>query len=226
MSATIGKIRWMQMSRSFANAPYCSCYPHEPARGDLLACLNSVTVFRSISNVRDESARRRVCSTPPRLATVTEGAVPMAEDTLASVIALHQPKRARSERPRTSAPRKRKPKVAKSESSESLIPAEFLPGDSAVAGTAPALPESVPAPPPAAPAPSASGVAPAGRWSVASFVLAAAAFTLAAVGLATDGWFARSLGSSDFAGWMFMAIGVSADLAALVTPICAARLWH
>ena len=151
----------------------------------------------------------------------------MAEDTLASVIALHQPEkgRTRSERPRTSAPRKRKPKAAKSESAESLIPAEFLARDPA-AEAAPALPESLPAPSPAAPAPSASGVAPAGRWSVASFVLAAAAFTLAAVGLATNGWFARSLGSSDVAGWMFMAIGVAADLAALVTPICAARLWH
>jgi hypothetical protein len=57
-------------------------------------------------------------------------------------------------------------------------------------------------------------------------VLAGAAFTLAAVGVTMNGWFARSLGSSDFAGWLFMAIGVAADLAALVTPICAVRLWH
>lgn len=152
----------------------------------------------------------------------------MGDDTLASVIALHQPKRARTraERSRASAPRQRKPKVVKPDDSESLIPAEFLPREPALAESAPPLPESLPAPAPAATTPAAAGVAPASRWSLASFVLAAAAFTLAAVGVTTNGWFARSLGSSDVAGWMFLAIDVAADLAALVTPICAARLWH
>jgi hypothetical protein len=41
-----------------------------------------------------------------------------------------------------------------------------------------------------------------------------------------NGWFARSLGSSDFAGWLFLAIGVAADLIALVVPSCAAGLWQ
>lgn len=59
-----------------------------------------------------------------------------------------------------------------------------------------------------------------------SFLLRAAALALAAVGMAMNGWFGHSLGSSDVAGWMFLAIGVTADLVALVMPTCAARLWH
>jgi hypothetical protein len=138
----------------------------------------------------------------------------MAEDTIASIVALHQPKRARTgaQRPGVKRPRRpRKTKIATSQSSDSVIPVDFLSRDSAPA-------ESLVTPP-------SAHVMPA-RRSVASLALAAAAFTLAAVGLTTNGWFARSLGSSDLAGWLFLAIGVAADLAALVTPICAARLWH
>jgi hypothetical protein len=137
----------------------------------------------------------------------------MADDTIASIVALHQPKRARtgSQRPVANRPRKRrKAKAAKSQSSESVIAVDFS-KDSAPA-------ESLVTPP-------SPHVLPVGR-SIASLALAAAAFTLAAVGLTTNGWFARSLGSSDMAGWLFLAMGVAADLAALVTPICAARLWH
>src|SRR5437868_3527498 len=111
----------------------------------------------------------------------------MADDTIASVIALHQPKRARTrtERPRANRARKRqKAKIASSQSSELLIPAEFSSRDSALA-------ESSPTPP-------SSDVMPAGR-PVSSLVLAGAAFTLATVGVSTNGWFARSLGSSDIA---------------------------
>jgi hypothetical protein len=138
----------------------------------------------------------------------------MADDTIASIVALHQPKRGRTAAQRPAAKRPRRPrrtKIAKSQASESVIPVDFSWKDSAPA-------ESIVTPP-------TSPVMPAGR-SIASLALAAAAFTLAAVGLTTNGWFARSLGSSDFAGWLFLAIGVAADLAALVTPICAARLWH
>jgi hypothetical protein len=41
-----------------------------------------------------------------------------------------------------------------------------------------------------------------------------------------NGWFARSLGSSDIASWLFLAVGVAADLVALVMPTCAAALWQ
>jgi hypothetical protein len=138
----------------------------------------------------------------------------MAEDTIASIVALHQPKRARTgaQRPGAKRPRRpRKTKLAKAQSSDSVIPVDFSWRDSAPA-------ESIVTPP-------SSHVLPAKR-SIASLALAVAAFTLAAVGLTTNGWFAQSLGSSDIAGWLFLAIGVAADLAALVTPICAARLWH
>jgi hypothetical protein len=59
-----------------------------------------------------------------------------------------------------------------------------------------------------------------------SILLRAAALALAGVGMAMNGWFAQSLGSSHVAGWMFLAIGVAADLVALVMPTCAVRLWH
>lgn len=61
---------------------------------------------------------------------------------------------------------------------------------------------------------------------MASIALMIAAFGLAGVGVTMNGWFARSLGSSDLAGWLFLAVGVAADLVALAVPSSAARLWH
>jgi hypothetical protein len=135
----------------------------------------------------------------------------MADDALASIISLHQPKRSRTGAQRVRAQRPRKPRKPKpaiapeadSEFSESLIPVDFVPADSASA-EAPVTPPQ----------------------RVAAILLAAAAFALAGVGVTTNGWFARSLGSSDTAGWLFLAIGVAADLAALVLPSCAAVLWQ
>jgi hypothetical protein len=54
------------------------------------------------------------------------------------------------------------------------------------------------------------------RLYLAPVLLTTAALALSAVGIAINGWFARSLGSSDLAGWLFLAVGVAADLAALV----------
>jgi hypothetical protein len=147
----------------------------------------------------------------------------MADDTIASVIALHQPKRARNgaQRVRASKPRKRqkaKPVAwpdAESPSSETLIPAGFSSVDSAFTGS------------PDAPSPTVKlpAVTPSHR-SLASIFLVAAAVALAGVGITTNGWFARSLGSSAVAGWLFLTIGVATDLVALVMPSCAAGLWH
>jgi hypothetical protein len=146
----------------------------------------------------------------------------MADDTIASIIALHQPKRAKTgaQRARSYRPRKRQKTRAapcpdaESQSSESLIPVDFSSANSV-------LVESPVTPPPTV---KLRAVTPPHR--VASILLAAAAFALAAVGITTNGWFARSLGSSDIAGWLFLAIGVAADLAALVLPSCTAGLWH
>jgi hypothetical protein len=66
----------------------------------------------------------------------------------------------------------------------------------------------------------------AGRRPVAPVLLQIAALVLAIVGITMNGWFARSLGSTDAAGWLFLAIGVAADLVALVMPFCAASLWQ
>ena len=64
------------------------------------------------------------------------------------------------------------------------------------------------------------------RHSFAPEILSAAALSLAGVGVAMNGWFAQSLGSSDAAGWLFLAVGVAADLIALIMPSCAAALWR
>jgi hypothetical protein len=146
----------------------------------------------------------------------------MADDAIASIIALHQPKRARTGAQRARAYKPRKPRKAKtapspdaeSRSSEPLIPVEFSSANSAFA--------ELPVTPPTDVA--LRTVTPSHR--LASILLAAAALALAGVGITTNGWFARSLGSSDIAGWMFLSIGVAADLAALVLPSCAAALWH
>lgn len=61
--------------------------------------------------------------------------------------------------------------------------------------------------------------------SPAAYLCVTAAFALAATGIVMNGWFARSLGSSEVSGWLFLAIGVAADAAALAVPSCAARLW-
>jgi hypothetical protein len=64
------------------------------------------------------------------------------------------------------------------------------------------------------------------RHCLARALLTTAALALSAVGIAINGSFARSLGSNDFAGWLFLAVGVAADLSALVLPSTAAGLWH
>jgi hypothetical protein len=151
----------------------------------------------------------------------------MADDTTASVIPLHQvppKKRAKTSAERAKAYRQRtrqKAKVAvsadaESLSSASLIPLEFSSGD-------PAFAEPPVTPPPTVTLHLAEPVTPS-RRQVAPVLLSTAALALAGVGITMNGWFARSLGSSDLAGWLFLAIGVATDLVALVMPSCAARL--
>jgi hypothetical protein len=153
----------------------------------------------------------------------------MADDTTASVIPLHQvplkkKDKTGAERAKAYRPRKRQrakaaiTAAAESPSSESLIPPEFLPADCAIA-------EPSVTQPPAATSHPDEPIA-ASRRHVAPALLSTAALALAAVGITINGWFARSLGSSDVAGWLFLAVGVAADLVALVLPSCAAGLWQ
>jgi hypothetical protein len=165
----------------------------------------------------------------------------MAEDTTASVIPLHQvpPKRKARTSAQRSKPRSpRKPRKAKAApadddalgsetlgpDSETLIPPEFLSTDLVVA-------EPVAAPPPPvalqAVEPLSEPAPPSPRRQLfAPVLLSIAALALAGVGITMNGWFARSLGSSDIAGWLVLAVGVAADVVALVMPACAAGLWH
>jgi hypothetical protein len=61
---------------------------------------------------------------------------------------------------------------------------------------------------------------------ISSHGLTAAALALAGVGITMNGWFARTLGSTDLAGWLFLAIGVASDLVALTAPSTAIQLWQ
>jgi hypothetical protein len=156
----------------------------------------------------------------------------MADDTIASIIPLHHvplKKRERKAAARTGTKRqrKRKTKVAVAEEaepesflpSEFLIPPEFLPANDVAPEPLATLP-----PPTVTPRQNAAVAPP--RVHVASVLLSIAALALATVGITINGWFARSLGSSDVAGWLFLAVGVAADLVALVMPSCAAGLWQ
>jgi hypothetical protein len=134
----------------------------------------------------------------------------MASETSASVITLFQP------RPKTGAERAKAYRDRKR-----------------AAGVTAHAPASTPTPAPAiaspvTPAPlrvTPSRVTPSRRYD-ASTLLAVAAFGLTATGITMNGWFAQSLASTDIAGWLFLSIGVAADLVALSVPSCAARLWQ
>jgi hypothetical protein len=163
---------------------------------------------------------------PPRHSITTAfGTVPMAEDSTAFVIPLHQipakRKKAAAQRAKVNRQRRQTAKAALAAeaelpSHEYLIPPEFLPANDRTADAAEPL---RPAGKQAAPATSL-------RRRLASIFLVIAALALAAVGITINGWFARSLGASDTAGWLFLAIGVAADVIALVMPCCAAELWQ
>ncbi|MFN4938367.1 hypothetical protein [Bradyrhizobium sp.] len=63
------------------------------------------------------------------------------------------------------------------------------------------------------------------RRPISSHGLTVAALLLAAVGITMNGWFAQTLGSTDFAGTLFLAIGVASDLVALAGPPTAILVW-
>ena len=63
-------------------------------------------------------------------------------------------------------------------------------------------------------------------YNVTSFALRLSALALAGVGLSMNAVYARSLGSSDLSGWLFLALGLSADCAALALPTVAASAWR
>jgi len=149
----------------------------------------------------------------------------MADDSSAYVIPLHQvPPKRKKTAPRGARVNRKARQTAKAalaaeaepSSFESLIPPDFLAANDRTADDAQQL------------KPIAGRAAPviSLRRKLASILLAVAAFALAVVGIAINGWFARSLGANDAAGWLFLTIGVAADIAALVLPCCAAEMWQ
>jgi hypothetical protein len=124
--------------------------------------------------------------------------------------AYRQRKRQKAELATSAAPPSSESLVPARARTGSLSPPEYPPADGVIAETA------------VTPRPT---VAPS-RHYFAPVLLMTAALALAAVGITINGWFARSLGSSDAAGWLFLAVGVAADLVALVLPSCATGLWQ
>jgi hypothetical protein len=159
----------------------------------------------------------------------------MADDSSASVITLHQPrpKKAKTGAERARAYRERKKAAAVPEG-----PAcDATPADRKAVGesttrtgkeveTVSIIPTThtstvTPLPHP----PVTFSVTPS-RRSAAPIILMAAALGLAAVGVTQNGWYARSLGATETAGWLFLAVGVASDVVALVMPSVAAMEWQ
>jgi hypothetical protein len=162
----------------------------------------------------------------------------MSDEASASVIPLplSAPKKARkrAERAKVHRPRRKRLPAANvaPAPSEDLIPSEFLSAgaihraDAVLAAPAPtsaAASDATAVVPADAPNLTARAARPA--RSIASYVLAGAALCLAGAGIVINGSFARSLGSSEIAGWLFLAVGVASDLVALAAPSCGAHLW-
>jgi hypothetical protein len=154
-----------------------------------------------------------VCATPNE-------AVPMVDASASTIIPLRKSK-AKTGAQRARTYRQRKQQKAKAvaspndeyPSSESLIPQDISSAVSTLAK-----------PPAQSPNRHATDVTrneDASSRSISQVLLLVAAFALAGVGISMNGWFARSLGSSEAAGWLFLAVGVAADLVALAMPSCA-----
>jgi hypothetical protein len=142
----------------------------------------------------------------------------MAENDSASIHQLHQP------RPKTAAERAKAYRARKRAEKLPIVgnlpvPAIIPPEIGAVFETAPKEPPTVTF------APVSSRDA-ARVFPISGILLTLAALGLAGVGLCMNGYFARSLGATEPAGWLFLAVGVAADVVALSVPSVAARLWQ
>lgn len=145
----------------------------------------------------------------------------MANDHTASIITLHQPVPAPlPTAPKTAAERAKAYRERKRQNAEPAPASRPAPVTNPIGVT-----KLIDVTKDAA-TPTVTNTVTASRWSFARVTLNVAACGLAMVGVTMNGWFARSLGSSEIAGWLFLAIGVAADLVALAVPACAAGLWH
>lgn len=141
----------------------------------------------------------------------------MADQDTASILTLVQPKRPMTQAERARNYRERKRAKANGETKAPPPPSypSVIPPFASPAVTVTPRPSQ----------PITSPVT-ASRPSAASIMLGAAALGLGAVGITMNGWFARSLGSTDIAGYLFLAVGVAADCVALAVPSIAAMAWQ
>ena len=144
-------------------------------------------------------------------------AVPTADETIASIIPLHKPKRAKTAAERSRDYRERKRKKGKA----AAAPNDRIPSFESLSPESSSAPDRPVTPPPIVTVRDVARKDGRSR-NISRSLLLAAALALAVVGIVMNGWFARSLGATDAAGWLFLAIGVAADLVALVVPSCAA----
>jgi hypothetical protein len=147
----------------------------------------------------------------------------MTDDTTtAQIIRLRKPPKTDAERAKAYRERKKAKATAAARPMTVLLPVATTPP---VQITAPVKPAS-PVQPVTPSAIVTLEPVTASRRPAASITLMVAAFALASVGVTMNAWFARSLGSTDTAGWLFLAVGVAADLAALALPSSNARFWQ
>ncbi|MEY9524082.1 hypothetical protein ABIF70_005223 [Bradyrhizobium japonicum] len=161
----------------------------------------------------------------------------MIDDSNAPIIPLHQ-----TRRPKTAAERQRAYRQRRRQQRQ-IVPAAVLPDVPAdVLPNDPPVTPAVEFPVTASVTPATSAIAlpvtdnvtpvtesyrhVTGGRPLSSYSLIAAALALGGVGVTMNGWFARSLGSTELAGWLFLAVGVAADLVALAMPSTAAQLWQ
>jgi hypothetical protein len=159
----------------------------------------------------------------------------MADDTIVSIIPLHQPrpKRAKTSAERARAYRERRRAAAVPEGPAcDAIPADRKAVEESTTRTGkqvetvsiiPSTHTSTVTP---LPHPTVTFSVTQSLRSVAPIILMAAALGLAAVGVTQNGWYARSLGATETAGWIFLAVGVASDMVALVMPSVAAMAWQ
>jgi hypothetical protein len=142
----------------------------------------------------------------------------MAKDDTASIITLHQVKRPKTGADRARAYRERKKGKSELATVANLELPNFgnLPVPTEHAAGAPSMLTPVtPLPPPIVTFRHVTNVTPS-RRSAGPVILMVAALGLAAVGICTNAWYARSLGATERAGTLFLAVGVASDLVALV----------
>jgi hypothetical protein len=148
----------------------------------------------------------------------------MAKDDTASVITLHQPKRAKTGAERARAYREKK--KATSLVAKEVVPALPVPTEHAAGAPTmltPVTPHDI-----VKTATVTLRHVTASRPSrfKPNIFLALAALALAGVGTVQNGWFARSMGATPVAGTLFLILGVASDCVALVLPSVAARAWQ